>query len=80
MNCLLEIDTELEGLVHVTEIDLEPTMKLEDTFKLGDAVKARVIKVDNEQRKIGLTMKNGSGVSTEQAEEAVSEQTEPVVE
>ncbi|MBU1088076.1 MAG: 30S ribosomal protein S1 [Candidatus Omnitrophica bacterium] len=54
----VEIDTELEGLVHVTEIALEPTMKVEDSFKVGDTVKAKVIKVDNEQRKIGLTMKD----------------------
>jgi small subunit ribosomal protein S1 len=54
----VEIDTELEGLVHITEIALEPTMKVEDCFKVGDTVKARVIKVDNEQRKIGLTMKD----------------------
>jgi len=54
----VEIDTELEGLVHVTEIALEATMKVEDSFKVGDMVKAKVIKVDNEQRKIGLTMKD----------------------
>ncbi|MFH1061815.1 MAG: 30S ribosomal protein S1 [Candidatus Omnitrophota bacterium] len=54
----VEIDTELEGLVHVTEIALEPTLKVEDSFKVGDTVKAKVIKVDNEQRKIGLTMKD----------------------
>ncbi len=53
----VSIEKELEGLVHITEINLEPTMKLEDTFNVGDKVKARVIKVDNEQRKIGLSMK-----------------------
>lgn len=56
----VEIDTELEGLVHVTEIALESNMKVEDSFKVGDKVKAKVIKVDNEQRKIGLTMKDES--------------------
>lgn len=53
----VEIEKELEGLVHITEINLEPTMKLEDSFKVGDKVKAKVIKIDNDQRKIGLSMK-----------------------
>jgi len=53
----VELEEELEGLVHITEIEIEATMKLEDSYKVGDKVKAKVIKVDNEQRKIGLTMK-----------------------
>jgi len=53
----VEIEKELEGLVHITEINLEPTMKIEDSFKVGDKVKAKVIKIDNDQRKIGLSMK-----------------------
>ena len=55
----VEIEKELEGLVHVTEIDIEPSTSLEDSFKVGDKVTAKVIKVDNEQRKIGLSMKKG---------------------
>ncbi|MFH1459141.1 MAG: 30S ribosomal protein S1 [Candidatus Omnitrophota bacterium] len=53
----IELEKELEGLIHMTEIDIEPTLKLEDSFKVGDKVKAKVIKVDNDQRKIGLSMK-----------------------
>lgn len=53
----VEIEKELEGLVHVTELNLEPTMKIEDSFKVGNKVKVKVIKIDNEQRKIGLSMK-----------------------
>jgi len=53
----MELEEELEGLVHVTELNLEPTMKLEDSFKVGDKIKAKVIKIDNDQRKIGLSMK-----------------------
>lgn len=53
----VEIEKELEGLVHITELNLEPTLKLEESFKVGDKVKAKVIKIDNDQRKIGLSMK-----------------------
>lgn len=53
----VEMEKELEGLVHITELNIEPTMKIEDSFKAGDKVKVKVIKIDNEQRKIGLSMK-----------------------
>ncbi|MBU4305541.1 MAG: 30S ribosomal protein S1 [Candidatus Omnitrophica bacterium] len=53
----VELEKELEGLVHITEINLEATMKIEDAYKVGDKVKAKIIKVDSEQRKIGLSMK-----------------------
>jgi len=53
----VEMEKELEGLVHVTELGLEPTLRIEDKYKVGDSVSARVIKVDTDQRKIGLSMK-----------------------
>ncbi|MBI4845283.1 MAG: 30S ribosomal protein S1 [Candidatus Omnitrophica bacterium] len=53
----VEIEKELEGLIHITEVEIEPTLKLEESFKVGDKVKAKVIKIDGEQRKIGLSMK-----------------------
>ncbi|MCM8813019.1 MAG: 30S ribosomal protein S1 [Candidatus Omnitrophica bacterium] len=53
----VEIEKELEGLVHISEMNLEPTLKPEDGYKVGDKVNGRIIKVDNDQRKIGLTMK-----------------------
>ncbi|MBU1043837.1 MAG: 30S ribosomal protein S1 [Candidatus Omnitrophica bacterium] len=78
----VEIDTELEGLVHVTEIVLDPSMKVEDCFKVGDMVKAKVIKVDNEQRKIGLTMKDEpyQGETKAETKAKVEVETKPEVE
>jgi small subunit ribosomal protein S1 len=49
----VKIDEELEGLVYASEIDKEVVSKL----KLGDKIKVKVIKVDVEQAKIGLTSK-----------------------
>ncbi len=53
----VEIEKELEGLVHISEINLPPQGKLEDHYKVGDPVKAQIIKVDSEQRRIALSMK-----------------------
>jgi len=45
------IDDELEGLIYSSEIDKETVANL----KAGDKIKVKVIKVDVEQTKIGLT-------------------------
>jgi len=49
----VKIDEELEGLVYSSEIDKEEVLKL----KAGDKIKVKVIKVDVEQAKIGLSAK-----------------------
>lgn len=53
----VEIEKDLEGLVHISEIPLAEGEKLEEKFKVGDEVKARVLKVDSIQHKIGLSLK-----------------------
>ncbi|MBU0759358.1 MAG: 30S ribosomal protein S1 [Candidatus Omnitrophica bacterium] len=53
----VEIDKDLEGLVHISELDLEPEQKLEEVYKPGDKIEAVAIKVDEVERKIGLSLK-----------------------
>jgi small subunit ribosomal protein S1 len=53
----VEFDKDLDGLVHISELSEEVTGSLEEKYKLGDKVKAKIVKVDNETRKIGLSMK-----------------------
>jgi small subunit ribosomal protein S1 len=54
----------LEGLVHVSEIDVE-SGKLQDHYSLGDWVSARILRIEDEEKKVGLTMRG-----VEQPEEA----------
>lgn len=53
----VEIDTDLEGLVHVSEIAIGEGEKLEDKFKVGDELQVKVMKVDTLQHKIALSIK-----------------------
>lgn len=55
----------LEGLVHVSEIDL-PSGRLEDHYQVGEWVSARVLRVEEDERKVGLTMR---GVTQPTADE-----------
>jgi small subunit ribosomal protein S1 len=49
----VEIENEFEGLIYTSEI-----VKEEEPLKEGDIVWTRIIKIDLEERKIGLSMKN----------------------
>ncbi|MFA5146412.1 MAG: 30S ribosomal protein S1 [Candidatus Omnitrophota bacterium] len=53
----IEIDKDLEGLAHISEIPLGEGEKLEEKFKVGDDVNVKVIKVDSIQHKIALSLK-----------------------
>lgn len=52
----VEIDKDLEGLVHISELELGPEQKIEDNYKVGDNLEVVVIKVDEAERKIGLSL------------------------
>ncbi|MDD5437439.1 MAG: 30S ribosomal protein S1, partial [Candidatus Omnitrophica bacterium] len=47
----VEIDKDLEGLVHISEIPLVEGEKLEEKFKVGDELKVKILKVDSMQHK-----------------------------
>ena len=53
----VELEKDLEGLVHISELDVEPSGNLEEMYKVGDKISAVVIKVDDVERKIRLSIK-----------------------
>lgn len=54
----VELEGEVEGLVYSSEILRPKSGKIEDKIKIGDTIRVRIIKVDCEERKIGLSMKH----------------------
>ncbi|HEY7532190.1 MAG TPA: 30S ribosomal protein S1 [Nitrospiraceae bacterium] len=54
----VELEGGVEGLIHISEAGLEPHAKLEEKFKLQDEVSAKIIKVDREERKIALSLRD----------------------
>ena len=62
----LEIEKGLEGLVHNSEITtLKRVVKPEDELKLGQKVNAKIINIDTEKMKIGLSIQDLEGTSAE---------------
>jgi len=54
----VEIAPDVEGLMHLSELELGATEKIDDPYKVGQKVRAQVIKLDELERKIGLSNKN----------------------
>lgn len=62
----VEIENGLEGLVHNSEITgLKRVVKPEDELQLGQTLNAKIIDIDNEKLKIGLSIKEIEGTSAE---------------
>lgn len=54
----VEVANGVEGLVHVSEIPKAPTQRIERMFKIADEIRVRIIRVDKEARRLGLSMKD----------------------
>ena len=61
----VELEPGVEGLVHISQLANHHVAKTEDVVKSGDEVKVKIIKIDEEAKKISLSIK--------QAEDAVPE-------
>ncbi|HUP66352.1 MAG TPA: 30S ribosomal protein S1 [Thermoanaerobaculia bacterium] len=71
----------VEGLVHVSEVEREGRLKLDQIFNPGDRVRTRIIKIDWAEKKLGLTMRDvsqdGNGGSDPQEREGRSDEEPP---
>ncbi|MED5516794.1 MAG: 30S ribosomal protein S1 [SAR324 cluster bacterium] len=53
----VEVSDGVEGLVHISEVDSSiPKNKVHDMYAVGSVVKANVIKIDLEERRLGLSI------------------------
>lgn len=53
----IQLEDEIDGLVHISQLSENHVAKVKDVLKVGDEVEARVIKVDKLERRIGLSIK-----------------------
>jgi small subunit ribosomal protein S1 len=54
----VELDGDVEGLIHISEVGLDANVRMEDKFKPQDDVTAKIIKVDRDERKIALSLRD----------------------
>jgi small subunit ribosomal protein S1 len=53
----VELEEGIEGLVHVSEISKEKIKTPMEKFKIGDVITARVMNINSDERRIGLSIK-----------------------
>ncbi|UOF02777.1 30S ribosomal protein S1 [Bdellovibrio reynosensis] len=53
----VELESDIEGLIHISELTTDKINTVEDFVKPGQSVKAEVISIDKDARKIGLSSK-----------------------
>lgn len=53
----VELQNDIDGLVHISQISEAHVDKIKDVLKVGQEVTARVIKIDTDERRVGLSIK-----------------------
>jgi small subunit ribosomal protein S1 len=53
----IELSNKIDGLIHISQISKDHVEKVKDVLALGDEIEARVIKIDKDERRIGLSIK-----------------------
>ncbi|NOH14959.1 bifunctional 4-hydroxy-3-methylbut-2-enyl diphosphate reductase/30S ribosomal protein S1 [Clostridium cochlearium] len=53
----VELEPGVDGLIHISQISHKRIDKVEDELSIGQQVKAKIVEVDGEKRKIGLSIK-----------------------
>ena len=53
----VELEDGVDGLVHISQISDQRVEKVKDAIKVGQDVEARIVKIDREERRIGLSIR-----------------------
>ncbi len=69
----VELEENLEGLLHISELADQKVGSAEEVVNTGDKVSVKIIRVDPEARKIGLSLKEVEGSSVPESSEAASD-------
>ncbi len=53
----VEIEEGVDGLVHISQISEGHVNKVQDALQVGQEIEARIVRIDREERRIGLSIK-----------------------
>jgi len=67
----VELEPGLEGLLHISEISDQKVEKPEDQLKVGQELEVKILRVDTDERKIGLSLKRAQWAKEEEVREEV---------
>lgn len=58
----IELEPGVDGLVHISEVSHKRIEKVSDVFELGETVKAKILNVNFDAKKIGLSIKEAEEI------------------
>jgi small subunit ribosomal protein S1 len=73
----VELEPDLEGLLHISELADHKIDKPQDVVKLGDEIEVKILRVDTESRKIGLSLRRVQWAAEEHAGESPEKHQQP---
>ncbi len=68
----VELQDHIDGLVHISQISEERVEKIKDVVDIGAEVTARVIKIDRDERRLGLSIKAANYDDSQLAQETAT--------
>ncbi len=66
----VELDPDIHGLAHISELSDKPVTNLSEIAKPGDVLKFRIISIDPQNHRLGLSLKNLKESKAEKNEKA----------
>ena len=57
----VELEGGVDGLVHISQISDDHVDRVKDALKVGQEVEARIVRIDSDERRIGLSLKAQGG-------------------
>jgi len=73
----VQIQEDMEGLVHISELSSEPVKKPSDVAKIGDDLVVKIIDIDFDKRRMAFSIKQASNPETP-TEQSVKTEDSPV--
>ena len=65
----VELEPGLEGLLHISEISDQKIEKPEEALKVGQELEVKILRVDSDERKIGLSLKRAQWAAEQEKRE-----------
>lgn len=76
----VELDRDIHGLAHITQLDLAPGRKINDAFKAGEKKEFTIISIEPKEHRLGLVVKKEAKEDAKKAEEKLGEENPPKAE
>jgi small subunit ribosomal protein S1 len=73
----VELEQDLEGLLHISELADHKVDKPQDVVKVADEIEVKILKVDTDSRKIGLSLRRVQWAAEDQEKEPVQQPKKP---